>query len=136
MKKNLILCLVLILGACSSQNTQPTTQPITQPIRQAVAKAASAVETVFARITAFKPKVTAENVLGKDDAWLRATLGEPTFIRADLHANIWQYKNESCVLSLFLYPDTDTSPTLSIMHFDARDALGHNMDRDRCLATF
>ncbi len=84
-----------------------------------------------------KVKITADELLGKSDAWLRKTLGNPDFARTDRYANIWQYKNKSCVLNIFLYTDENTRKTgpktAHILHFDARDAQGRNTDREACL---
>lgn len=81
-----------------------------------------------------KPKITAQQLLGQDDAWVLENLGEPAFRRADRIASIWQYKNTACVLNLFLYADNEATPTPAhVLHFDARDLLGNNVEREPCL---
>ncbi|HEY9163430.1 MAG TPA: hypothetical protein VIN57_02380 [Magnetovibrio sp.] len=81
-----------------------------------------------------KPKITAAQLLGKSDAWVVEQMGEPTFKRADILANLWQYKNNQCVLNMFLYADETTkSAPFRVLHFDARDAKGNSTDRVTCL---
>lgn len=82
-----------------------------------------------------KPKVTALQLLGKDDAWVLANMGAPAFMRADRVAHIWQYKNTACVLNVFLYTDdAAASSAKHVLHFDARDNGGNNTNRDTCLS--
>jgi len=84
---------------------------------------------------AAKIKVTAQHLLGQNDAWLVAHLGHPAFKRADRVANIWQYKNHHCMLNVFLYADENNAAAPKrILHFDARDSNGHNTDREQCLS--
>ncbi|MCR4377803.1 MAG: hypothetical protein NUV50_06890 [Rhodospirillales bacterium] len=81
-----------------------------------------------------KIKVTAQQLLGQNDAWLVAHLGHPTFRRADRVASLWQYKNHQCMLNVFLYADeSNAAAPKRILHFDARDSNGHNTDREHCL---
>ncbi|PHS75611.1 MAG: hypothetical protein COB59_11465 [Rhodospirillaceae bacterium] len=132
MKKYLILSIVLFAGACAApQEPLQTTQDPAE--KKSVDKA---VRSFFKAPKAPKPALTSQQVLGKDEAWLRGKLGAPNFTRNDLQASIWMYKNKDCILNLFLYSEITPNAPLSVMHFDARDIHGHNMDRDACLATF
>ena len=45
-------------------------------------------------------------------------LGTPDFRRTDKPAQLWQYQNKKCILDLFLYPQSNTS--LSVTFFDVR----------------
>ncbi|OEJ64381.1 hypothetical protein [Magnetovibrio blakemorei] len=83
-----------------------------------------------------KPKITTAQLLGQGGSWVMAQLGEPAFVRTERTANIWQYKNDVCVLNVFLYADDDTQKEVKprVLHFDARDAQGTNTDRDTCLS--
>jgi len=38
---------------------------------------------------------------------IQRTLGDPNFVRKDKGVEIWQYKDDSCILDLFLYEKTD-----------------------------
>ena len=81
-----------------------------------------------------KPKITAEQLLGQTDSWLLDKMGEPAFRRTDRHANMWQYKNGSCVLNVFLYADGEKAKSARVLHFDARTLDGGNTDRAQCLS--
>jgi len=132
MKKYLILSIVLFAGACAApmEPVQTTQGPTETP------SVIKAVKSFFKAKKAPKPALTSQQVLGKNEAWLHEKLGQPNFIRTDIKASIWMYKNKDCVLNLFLYSEITPNAPLSVMHFDARNIHGHNMDRDACLATF
>lgn len=44
-----------------------------------------------------------EQLMGLDRDALNEKLGEPSLIRRDGDAEVWQYRGETCVLDLFLY---------------------------------
>lgn len=79
-----------------------------------------------------KVKITSAELLGQTGTWVRAKVGTPAFARSDMQANLWQYKNAQCVLNVFLYTDGDAGPA-RVLHFDARDTVGNNTDRNVCL---
>ena len=83
-----------------------------------------------------RPRITAEQLLGRDATLLRASLGKPDFLRRDGGAEIWQYKNGTCVLNIFLYDETPSkSGAKRALHFDARSLDGKVADREACLKT-
>lgn len=45
-----------------------------------------------------------EELRGLDAAQLTQLLGKPTLLRDEATAQMWQYRGETCVLHLFLYP--------------------------------
>jgi hypothetical protein len=55
----------------------------------------------------------AEELVGVDEATARRYFGEPSLLRVDQGSQIWQYGAETCVLFLFLYPDTDDISRIS-----------------------
>jgi len=118
-----VLLPVLLLAACSG--TAPKSAPAVTPQTVNAAPVAPAPPP--------KPKITASQLLGQSGPWVAAQLGEPAFVRSERTANIWQYKNARCVLNLFLYVETEDAPR--VLHFDARNAEGGNVDRETCLAT-
>jgi hypothetical protein len=63
-----------------------------------------------------------EKLRGMDPARLTGLLGRPAFLRRDAPAELWQYRHQSCVLDLFLYPGTEPGggSGLSVRHFEAR----------------
>jgi len=126
-----ILMTALALAACAAppQNIAPAVTPETVKLTPAdlAPKAAPTVA-----VQREKPKITSQQLLGQGGAWVKAQLGDPGFVRTDQSAHLWQYKNGSCVLNVFLYPDEGNAPR--VLHFDARNSNGGNTDRDRCLA--
>ncbi|MEG3617000.1 hypothetical protein V5T82_00900 [Magnetovibrio sp. PR-2] len=116
--KLLILSLGLTLGACGGGATKPVE---TQKPAETAKPAKPA-----------KPKITPQQLLGAKGPWLLSHMGRPDFSRQDLNAHIWQYKNQACVLNVFLY---DENEDFKVLHFDARDAKGSNTDRAACLST-
>ena len=108
------LSLAFAVSACTAQQAKPVTSPVT---------------------AAVQPKITAVQLLGKPQDWVLDHLGEPAFLRTDMHATIWLYKNSHCVLNVFLYAGEPTDPApAKVLHFDARDTHGDNTDRDACLS--
>lgn len=113
----LILSLALGLAACGgsapkSVETQAPTDPA-KPTKPA------------------QPKITTDQLLGAKGPWLLSQMGQPDFSRQDLNAHIWQYKNATCVLNVFLY---DEGEDFKVLHFDARDTDKKNTDRAACLS--
>ncbi|MBL4693398.1 MAG: hypothetical protein JKY92_08740 [Magnetovibrio sp.] len=133
MQKAFIVLATLALGACATQQPNTIKVPPKVPPKVTVF---STVKSVLARISPIKPKLKVRDVLGKNSDWVRANLGTPSFERAELDAHIWMYKNKKCILSLFLYTKSSHEAELSVLHFDARNRSGDNMDRNVCLATY
>ncbi len=48
-------------------------------------------------------------LMGLAPAQLTGILGQPTFVRRDGGGEIWQYRDASCILHLFLYRDDATA---------------------------
>lgn len=112
-----LITAALVLSACAQPGQRPATSPDLVDSQPA------------------KPKITAGQLLGKSDGWVLEKLGEPAFRRADRIASIWQYKNHACVLNVFLYADSEAQPTPArVLHFDARDLSGNNIEREPCLS--
>jgi len=132
MQKLILLAAVLALAACAAP-TGPHAPAVTPETVNAEPAAPIASPTVGVTTVA-KPKITSAQLLGKGGSWVKSKLGEPTFVRAEKTANLWQYKNHICVLNVFLYVEGDDLSQPHVLHFDARDAKGANTDRNRCLA--
>lgn len=56
-------------------------------------------------------------LLGLSKLDVEQTLGAPSFVRKDKGVEIWQYKQEDCILDLFLYED---NKSLSVNHTELR----------------
>jgi len=132
MQKLIILTAVLALAACAAP-TAPHSPAVT-PETVSNEPAAPIASPTVGVTTVAKPKITSAQLLGKGGSWVKSKLGEPTFVRAEKAANIWQYKNHVCVLNVFLYVEGDDLSQPHVLHFDARNAKGANTDRNRCLA--
>ena len=135
MQKLIILTAVLALAACATpQGPQAPQAPAVTPETVSDQPAAPIASPTVGVTTVAKPKITSAQLLGKGGSWVKSNLGEPTFVRAETTANIWQYKNHVCVLNVFLYIEGEDISQPHVLHFDARNAKGANTDRDRCLA--
>lgn len=84
-----------------------------------------------------RPKINDDprRLLGLDSDALTELLGEPRFVRKELVAQLWRYRNEKCILDLFLYRASAADDgggfvrhyearSLSKAHTTARDCLG------------
>jgi len=132
MQKLIILTAALALAACAAP--QSPQAPAVTPETVSDQPAAPIASPTVGVTTVAKPKITSAQLLGKGGSWVKSKLGEPTFVRAEKTANIWQYKNHVCVLNVFLYIEGEDLSQPHVLHFDARNAKGANTDRDRCLA--
>ncbi|HVJ51440.1 MAG TPA: hypothetical protein VM689_03215 [Aliidongia sp.] len=68
-----------------------------------------------------KPKLEVRELPGLHDISERelvSRLGTPDFTRKEEAAEIWQYRSESCVLDVFLYPEDGV---LKVAHVATRD---------------
>jgi hypothetical protein len=57
------------------------------------------------------------DLTGIESSALQRLLGTPGLVRKDYPAEVWQYRNPSCVLDIYLYPDHDR---LTVAHAEAR----------------
>lgn len=78
------------------------------------------------------PPVT-DDMADLNPAAVTALLGEPSFVRRDPPAEIWQYRPKGCVLDLFLYPQ-GAGGNLRVRHVAARVAGGGKVSVATCAA--
>lgn len=72
-----------------------------------------------------------ESLIGKGAEIIEDMMGEPTLIRRDGPAEIWQYIGTGCTANLFLYrEEKGATPTLSYIETHGRD--GKRMDAAAC----
>lgn len=98
------LLLIAGLAACGTAR-QTTTEPPPEP---AAAPAASETETRRQMATPVRPVLPppdSKRMMGLNRNDLASLLGSPTLRRADPPAEVWQYRDNSCVLHVFLYQD-------------------------------
>lgn len=77
----------------------------------------------------------AARLVGKTLPEIEGLFGRAHFIRADKKAEIRQYRNESCVLDVFLYPDAKTTVP-RVEHATVRARQGGTSDEGSCLTDF
>lgn len=91
----------------------------------------AACQTTGGQASLNRPAVRADELMGRDSVGLLGALGEPTRVRKEAQAQIWQYDGGSCVVDVFLYPD---GPTHRVAYVEARDSSsGQKADATRCL---
>jgi hypothetical protein len=73
-----------------------------------------------------------QQLMGIEPGALGTILGEPELIRHEAPAEIWQYRNDACVLDVFLY---DTAGRREVTYIEARDGTAQRMDIRACLHT-
>lgn len=131
------MVLALTLSACAAPEKTGTAQP-----QQAASPAAAAAPARPAddlanlpRITMLPPERAMRDGLNGPDApgpdrligltaeAIQKMLGTPDFKRRDPPAEIWQYRNESCLLDVFLYLGDGE---YRVTHVEAR---GHSVAR-------
>jgi hypothetical protein len=90
-----------------------------------------ACQTTGGQASLNRPAVRPDELMGRDSVGLLGALGEPTRVRKEAQAQIWQYDGGSCVVDVFLYPDC---PTHRVSYVEARDTTsGQKADAARCL---
>jgi len=71
------------------------------------------------------------SLIGYDEAALENLLGKPSFTRRDAPAELWQYRNEHCILDLFLYQGA--TGTYGVEHLEFRETAQSAEASSRCL---
>ncbi len=61
-----------------------------------------------------------ERLIGLLDSELERVLGIPDFRRKDPPAQIWQYRNQSCLFDVFLFQDKARSNAYAVTYIEAR----------------
>lgn len=77
------------------------------------------------------PAPDQQALLGKIGPEVTTLLGEPSLLRQEMGAQVWQYAGVSCVLLLYLYQDDDKA--YRVTHVEARPRRGGVSDVDACL---
>ena len=75
-----------------------------------------------------------DRLVGMDRGALTDLLGTPAFMRKEAPAQLWRYRNETCLLDLFLYNDDDPyRKRFTVKHYEARAAAGGKVEAKACL---
>jgi hypothetical protein len=110
------LCGALVLSACGgpsasrdmykSGNSQVPRKATTRPIKPEIAaprRELSAQQLASIRAFGLDKDPKPAQLIGLSQFDIQKTLGEPSFVRKDQGVEIWQYKDQSCILDIFLY---------------------------------
>ncbi len=100
----------------------PPTATATTPVRSAAPPEKPAIEDDPGRL------------MGLSTAELTRVLGNPRFVRRDATAQLWRYRNKSCILDLFLYRDAGR-PEYFVSHIEARRSEGGAAPKRECFGT-
>ena len=134
--------LALSLAACESTGEDIAAAPETAAASDD--KTAQAVETSappaggVAALTPEPVKATPEPAIdddpqqlyGMDSNALGELLGEPSLVRNEAPAEIWQYRSQTCVFDIFLYQGADRP---RVTYIEARDDAAQRIDARACL---
>lgn len=77
---------------------------------------------VAVAVAPFAPPADAAALIGHSGREVEGWLGEPRLKRRDPPAEIWQYRDPSCVVDFFLYSDTSMpdGTAISVSHVEVR----------------
>ena len=126
----------------AAPNTAPA--PIAPPQRQAALPPADTPPPISSLGPMREPPPEPpklEELRGLDAGQLTQLLGKPTLLRDEATAQMWQYRGETCVLHLFLYPGSGAaSGEKRVQYVEARPrqtgAPAATTGPSECLATF
>ena len=71
-----------------------------------------------------------QQLYGLDGGALGDLLGQPSLIRTEAPAEIWQYRSQTCVFDIFLYEGADQP---RVTYIEARDDSAQRIDARGCL---
>jgi hypothetical protein len=137
---------MLVLGGCSlsespspvliqEQSVSPDV-PVTSEPEQQLAIMPPEPEVIPEAVPEAEPEPLLvvpdpDTLIGYSSVRLKDLLGEPSFVRSDPPAELWQYKTASCILDLYLYDDGAANFTLT--HLEFRQTRQSREDYENCL---
>lgn len=129
-------CLLTLLGCGGAAQRGTATHP-GQDDRSASVKAEDRPGAPSANLgkktppPAFNPK----RLIGLGKHQIEQLLGKPAFVRRDKPAELWRYRDETCVLDLYLYrPVSQAGEEAIVRHFEVRRPAGGHTGARACLA--
>ena len=125
LRHGLLFGLLMLLAAC--QTNAPGAQP-----EVAVVGGAGALNLPAAPKPDPEPIIDEdpEQLMGMDRQALTGLLGQPTLVRREAPAEIWQYSETDCVFDLFLYQAGDDA---RVVYMEARDRDARRAEARDCL---
>lgn len=113
----LTLTAVLLLSGCAT--TQPASTAAPAPAATSVVRGAAPVPVASSR--ALRPRPIAlrdqRSLSALDPSGVARLIGQPTFVRQDGGATVWQYTALTCIMDLFWYRSDLGS---ALVHMEAR----------------
>lgn len=73
------------------------------------------------------------DLVGLDGTTVQQWFGKPGLVRRDYPAEVWQYRDQACVLDVYLYPQDDR---MTVAHAEVRDPQIQGDAMRSCLAKF
>lgn len=73
-----------------------------------------------------------QRMLGLTTEDIKQMFGVPNFVHYDPPAEIWQYREDSCLLDFFLYADKKQPKILRVKHVEARGRTIYKMSQIKC----
>ncbi|MBX7147110.1 MAG: hypothetical protein K1X44_07365 [Alphaproteobacteria bacterium] len=70
-----------------------------------------------------------QNIIGIDQEKVKNLLGEPFLVKRDPPAEVWQYKNDQCILDLFLY---EQSSIYRVLYIETRTPKAETIAAPMC----
>lgn len=77
-----------------------------------------------------------EELKSRPPAAISSLLGEPTYIRREQPAEVWQFVTGRCVLDITFYPDRTAPENRLSSWIESRDMSGRRMAVPDCLKSF
>jgi hypothetical protein len=126
---------VLLLAAVVSGCVQPRKVPTgatESPAAEAVTPPAATQETALPKAPEIDDDPAQLLEMSRDD--LNGLLGQPSLVRRESPAEIWQYRGKDCILDVFLYADGDSKDgPYKVVYSEARDRNAGTTDQRACL---
>lgn len=120
-----VLGLCLLPVACGAPQTMQTQDPQSAYIMPGVPHRAP-----------IKVVPKEEELKSRPPAAISALLGEPTYIRREQPAEVWQFVTGRCVLDITFYPDRNSPEARLSSWIESRDMSGRRIAVPDCLKSF
>ncbi len=108
----------LALTGCAVTSQSPD-EPVPAAVVAAVVSVPEAEEAAPPEIETYVPPDPTQ-VVGMVQTDLRRLMGEPSLVRTEATAEVWQYRSAGCVMDLFLYRNGRGSGR-EVVYFEVRD---------------
>lgn len=125
LRRAAVLALCLLPVACGGPQSVQTPDPQSAYIMPGVPRRAP-----------IKVVPKAEELQNRPPVAISSLLGEPTYIRREPPAEVWQFVTGRCVLDITFYPDKTVPENRVSSWLESRDMSGQKMALPDCLNSF